>query len=122
MKYFRIGLLVSIFYLCHVKFICLIFSFYVVLLSARPCCTHREGEGKVFIKKEQTAKPARKAKECQGCSPFFSCGSCLGFVVAKPFTQTMGFVAEKPLISYPPYQQPNLKEITLSIWQPPQIS
>ncbi|RYE14445.1 MAG: hypothetical protein EOP45_19620 [Sphingobacteriaceae bacterium] len=73
---------------------------------------------KVAIKKE----PLSEEKECQGCSPFFSCGSCVGFIVAKPVMHTLTFVAEKVVRTYASYQQPNLKEISLAIWQPPQSS
>ncbi|RYE27036.1 MAG: TonB-dependent receptor [Sphingobacteriaceae bacterium] len=103
------------------KFLCLLFSFYVVLLSVKPCCADRECQEKSSLKKELAGKTPSKEKECQGCSPFFSCGSCVGFIIAKPITHTLAFVAENTVRSYAPYEQPNLKEISLAIWQPPQL-
>lgn len=108
-------------YLCPVKFLCLLISFYVVLLSAKPCCADRECQEQSSVKKEQARKTSSKEKECQGCSPFFSCGSCVGFIVAKPVTHTLAFVAENEVRSYAPYEQAGFKEISLAIWQPPQL-
>jgi len=93
----------------------------VILLSAKPCCSDKDCGEQVSVKKELAGKTSPKEKECQGCSPFFSCGSCVGFIVSKPVTHTLAFVAEIAVRSYVGYLQPNLKEISLAIWQPPQL-
>jgi hypothetical protein len=106
-----------------VKFFCLLLSLYVVLLSARPCCADNDcRENTAAVKKEQAGKNALPEKTCPGCSPFFSCGACAGFVIAKPVTHNLRLIAENKAVTYAPYQQPNLKEVAQAIWQPPQLS
>jgi hypothetical protein len=94
---------------------------YVVLLSARPCCADNCRENSTVAKKELSGKNNSQEKTCPGCSPFFSCGTCAGFVVTKPVTHNLPLIAESRVITYAPYQQPNLKEIAQAIWQPPQL-
>jgi len=107
-------------YLCKVKLLCLIFALFVLTLSARPCCADRECETREVIKKEQTQNHSEQ--DCQGCSPFFSCGSCVGFIAAKPAFLSMERTFETPERTYVPYVYPDLKDVTLAVWQPPQIS
>src|ERR1700754_992131 len=77
-------------YICSVKFLCLLLSLCVVLLSARPCCADNDcRENTSTVKKEQAGKNSSQEKTCPGCSPFFSCGSCAGFVVTKPVTHNL---------------------------------
>jgi len=106
-----------------VKLLCLLLSLFVVLLSARPCCADNDcRENALAVKKELAGKNTSPEKTCPGCSPFFSCGSCVGFIVSKPVTHNLRPIAENMDVSYKPYQQPNLKEIAQAIWQPPQLS
>jgi hypothetical protein len=100
-----------------VKLLCIIFSFIVVLLSVKPCCTDSDCDAVVKTEHAGTSK----AKDCTGCSPFFSCGTCAGFTISKTVTASVLINPVKTRQIYPPYQQPNIKEISLSIWQPPQI-
>jgi hypothetical protein len=60
-------------------------------------------------------------KDCKGCSPFFSCGTCAGFTITKQITATLTLAPIKNGATYPPYQQPDVKEVLLSIWQPPKL-
>jgi Na+/H+ antiporter NhaD/arsenite permease-like protein len=104
-----------------VKLLCLILSFYVVLLSLRPCCADNDCQAKIAAKKHVNSKSSPKEKECQGCSPFFACGTCVGFVITKPFMLDLKLVAETPVKIYADYQQPYVHQVSLSIWQPPQL-
>jgi hypothetical protein len=72
--------------------------------------------------KELRSKPTSKDKECQGCSPFFTCGTCAGFIIEKKLTFDLSVSAESRELNYPDYQQPFIREISLSIWQPPKLS
>jgi hypothetical protein len=105
-----------------VKLLCLILSFYVLLLSAKPCCADNDCYGKIAAKKELTAKSSSNEKECPGCSPFFTCGSCVGFIVSKPFTITLPVIPENQIEYYTIYKQPYIEKVALSIWLPPKIS
>ncbi|MGF7080914.1 hypothetical protein ABIB50_003274 [Mucilaginibacter sp. UYCu711] len=111
--------MVLIFYFCSVKILCLILSIYVVLLSLKPCCADKDCQA-MNLQKVNSEKQSHK-KECTGCSPFFTCGSCVGFIISKPFLFTSSLIKDNPIKSYIPYEQPATKEITLTIWQPPKI-
>jgi hypothetical protein len=104
------------------KLLCLVLSMYVMLLSANPCCADNDCQAKPATKKEAAGKSPIKEKECPSCSPFFTCGSCVGFTVAGIVTFNLAPQTATPVIKYYGYQQPALEEITLAIWQPPKIS
>lgn len=108
-------------YICKVKFFAIILSIYVLLLSAGPYCADSECEGEIAPKKELSDHKKPSEKHCEACSPFFKCGSCAGFILSKPVS-SMLVIACKPVQRFAPYCQPNLKKITLAIWQPPQLS
>jgi hypothetical protein len=97
-------------------------SVYVIMLSIKPCCADNDCQGKELSKKELAGKSPIKEKECSGCSPFFTCGSCVGFVISRPLILDLKLTAEIPVKIYARYQQPNVQEVSLSIWQPPQLS
>jgi hypothetical protein len=105
-----------------VKLICLILSVYVLLLSARSCCADKECQQQISQQKRKTEKAASEEKECPGCSPFFSCGSCLGFIVVSRLTTTLPAPSEMPVETFKPYPKCFYKQITLSVWQPPKLS
>jgi hypothetical protein len=73
------------------------------------------------VKKELAGKKSPVEKECRGCSPFFSCGTCAGFIVAGPSVYAAPLITQ-PVKHNSVYQQQDLKQISLSIWQPPQLS
>lgn len=104
------------------KLVCLILSFYVLLLSAKPCCADNDCQVKIPKKKELASKVPVKEKECPGCSPFFTCGSCVGFIVAKVFKINSPIVPENQIQYHTVYQQPYIEKVALSIWLPPKIS
>ena len=99
------------------KLLCILFSFLVVILSVKPCCTDSDCDA--VVKTGQAGKS--KAKDCAGCSPFFSCGTCAGFTITKAVSAQLLVIPAKIMQAYAPYQQPDVKEIALSIWQPPQL-
>jgi hypothetical protein len=104
-----------------VKLLCFILSIYVILLSTKPCCTDNDCQGKELIKREQVGKMPTKEKECPGCSPFFTCGTCIGFIITKPFKLDLELVTEPRIKQYACYQQLFIQQVYLSIWQPPQL-
>jgi len=105
-----------------VKLLCLILAVYIIVLSTRPCCSDNDCQGKIAAKKERADKSPAKEKECPGCSPFFTCGSCVGFVISKPLILDLKLFAESPAKIYADYNQPYVQQVSLSIWQPPQLS
>ncbi|MEO7216002.1 DUF6660 family protein [Mucilaginibacter sp.] len=103
------------------KFLCILFSVYVLLLSVRPCCAD-DCIAKSISKKEIAGQNSKPGNDCQGCSPFFSCGTCVGFTLAKPVVNVGRTATEITVEHNSTYKQPALKPVMLSIWQPPQIS
>jgi predicted metal-binding protein len=103
-----------------VKILCLILSFYVVLLSIKPCCADNDCNDAALQKEQAGNRPHKK--ECSGCSPFFTCGSCVGFIVTKPLAIALAQAAEVPFKHCTAYQQPCIPAVSLAIWQPPQLS
>jgi hypothetical protein len=104
-----------------VKLLCLILSVYVIMLSTRPCCADNDCRGKDISKKESAGKSPIKEKECPGCSPFFTCGTCVGFIITKSLMLDLKLIAEAPAKFYARYQQSYVHRVSLSIWQPPQL-
>jgi hypothetical protein len=94
----------------------------VLLLSVKPCCTDADCRSKSFTSVASPEKSAPKEKDCQGCSPFFACGSCPGFVVTKALNYASVIIPAKMVKHTTQYRQPYIEAVTLSIWQPPQIS
>jgi len=104
------------------KLLCLILSVYVIMLSTRPCCSDYDCQAKVSSKNELTKKVPVKEKECSGCSPFFTCGSCVGFILPKPLTFNSPVIPENHTGYNTAYHQPHIEKVALSIWLPPKIS
>jgi hypothetical protein len=102
-----------------VKFFCLLLSFYVIILAAKPCCSDNDC---VAIAKEKTSKQATNEKGCLGCSPFFTCGSCVGFIAGKQVVINLPLVMEGTISELPAYQQPRIPKVFSSIWLPPKLS
>jgi len=92
------------------------------MLSLKPCCADNDCQGDKFATKELSGKSPIKEKECHGCSPFFTCGTCIGFIIAKRFTLNLKPTGENRVTIYADYQQPYVQKVSLSIWQPPQLS
>jgi hypothetical protein len=104
-----------------VRLLYFIFSLCIILLSVKPCCSDNECAGDNDTAKELKDNSKQADKDCKGCSPFFSCRTCTGFTITKQFIATLTLAPIKTGVTYPPYHQPNAKEISLSIWQPPQL-
>ncbi|MDN3584114.1 hypothetical protein [Mucilaginibacter flavus] len=104
------------------KFLSFIAILFVLLLSVKPCCSDNDclNQRTSNIAKTSTAP---KEKDCQGCSPFFSCGACAtGFVVEQSFYHDLAQATVNPINHNNPYQQPHLEDVSLAIWLPPQLS
>ena len=95
---------------------------YVLLLSVRPCCTDEDCALQVPVKLEQAHIANQPSIACTGCSPFFSCGTCTGFIIAHPVMHSLAIdhleINTTPL---PAYLQPFVQEASQRIWQPPQL-
>jgi len=112
----------DIFYLCGVKLVSLILALYVAFLSVKPCCTDSDCQAKNPADYAMNGKLPVKQGDCAGCSPFFTCGSCTGFILNQPVLFELPIIADNPVKHTAFYKQPGIQQITLSIWQPPKLS
>jgi len=92
------------------------------MLSTKPCCEDNDCQSKEVTTSKHTGKSPIKEKECHGCSPFLTCGTCAGFVMTKPYIPGLKLLTETPVKIYAVYLQPYVQPVSLSIWQPPQLS
>ncbi|RYY32378.1 MAG: hypothetical protein EOP46_19125 [Sphingobacteriaceae bacterium] len=102
------------------KLLCIILSFYAVLLSVMPCCTDdicTETTSEQSITKVTDSQDA----DCKACSPFYCCSSCVGFVM-MPVTAQYATTVTTLAKQYPILATSAVKDIPLAIWQPPKLS
>jgi len=92
------------------------------MLSGTPCCNDNDCNNQFLSTKIQKGKQTSNEKQCPGCSPFFTCGSCVGFIISKPLTITFSVIAEVQIQKFIPYSQPAIQKISLAIWLPPKLS
>lgn len=103
------------------RFAVLLGCLYVLLLAVKPCCTDDACIPLLPAKSGQLSKATKGPEPCSDCSPFFSCGQCVGFVVAKHVTYSLATVTERLVTSRPRYLAPHVYEVSQRIWQPPQL-
>ena len=100
------------------KFLGYILAFYIILLSAVPCCSFDNcSEDKI----EQSSNHEQGDDDCGNCSPFFTCEGCGGFVfTAEPFNfqSTSSFQGKV----FTGYVESIVPDIHYEFWQPPRIA
>lgn len=109
-------------YICNVKFFAFIMAFLVLWLSCLPC-----GDDAFAIntskQKAETVKKNTSQEEqnhTDACSPFCQCACCPGFSVNHTLTP----ISILPIIctkQFSCYLSPTTVNISLPIWQPPQL-
>ncbi|MEO6612041.1 MAG: DUF6660 family protein [Chitinophagaceae bacterium] len=94
-----------------------ILAFYLVLLSAMPCCAFDSCQDD---NTDPTANHEKRDKDCGNCSPFFSCEGCAPATIALEPVQ-FGIPAIQILSVYTAYIQLSLPRVDYEFWQPPKI-
>ncbi|WP_369414058.1 DUF6660 family protein [Desertivirga xinjiangensis] len=104
------------------KWISFIISVYVLLLAVSPCCAteHLNASGDECLI-EQREADCSKDPDCKGCSPFFSCSSCSGFMIYCSVVFVKPVVSFSSSKKYSLYTYFCLQDICLPIWQPPRL-
>jgi hypothetical protein len=99
-----------------VKLLTLLLSLFVLTLSSVPCCALENSEADHPIHEN-----SQNEDDCgQACSPFYTCGTCVGFTPHYPdelFADYLRPIQHHSI--YPPFELP---QTAGSIWQPPQLS
>ena len=104
-------------YLRRVKTLSYILAFYVILLSAIPCCAF---DNCPDDKIESSTQHESNDRDYGNCSPFFNCESCATVLINfEPLQFEAPFA---PTISvYTGYIQLSLPKINYEFWQPPKL-
>ena len=101
-----------------------ILAFYLILLSAVPCCAFDvcpEDKMDLSAEAEQSANHETGDEDCGSCSPFFSCGGCATATV--DFQQAnldLASLQDSPVYTF--YLQTSLPWVDYDFWQPPRLS
>ena len=105
------------------KIFCFILSVYVLVLSTVPCCADDNCIDET--KTEQSNQHSHEDHQdgCGTCSPFLTCGTCVGFTLTK-FTLTFepSKVYLKTALLVPFHKNHFTSNFLSKIWQPPKIS
>jgi hypothetical protein len=105
-----------------VKYLCLLLSLFVLLISAAPCCSDDCGqtEGKV-AQADQPGDSQPESDDCKPCSPFLTCGSCTGFIkpIPTPTFQVEAIGYQTELVDA--YHFSFYPLVPSFFWQPPKI-
>jgi len=106
-----------------VKYISLVLSMIVLMLTALPCCAFEGGEGHahktVETKKQLCSEHGSDC--CKDCSPFYVCGTCLGFTVTTQQVTTFA-IQLKRVQHNTVYIPVTVLAIPITIWQPPKLA
>jgi hypothetical protein len=106
-------------YFCRVKLLTTIFSVYILILSALPCCETGDCTGKKELSVSVSFADADHGDEA--CTPFCACACC-----SFQFSKTCNCIKLKSPEFFAVYHSTEinlqLSEIYLPIWQPPQLS
>jgi hypothetical protein len=110
-------------YFYSVKFISLFLCLLVFTLTAVPCCALERSDAGVqqMPAKEEQHKCTEKDDDCcKDCSPFYVCGTCVGFTInsylAPAFIVYFRTVKHESI-----YLIIELLQNHSVIWQPPQL-
>lgn len=95
-----------------------------MVLSTVPCCTAKHEAVEKYCNENQTDTSSHQQDDdcASNCSPFYSCGTCVGFT----FTSSCQLV--KPTVLSPgtskliPYNQPFSLGYFGKVWQPPKTA
>ncbi|WP_420989233.1 DUF6660 family protein [Chitinophaga sp. CC14] len=100
----------------------IIFSLYVLTLSAIPCCgdDYCCEDEQAFVGEGKHSDHDNHNKPELPCSPFFSCNTCHGAVVPEIDRAAFNEVSA-PRSIYADYIEKSLPEFSAAIWQPPQL-
>lgn len=105
------------------KLISLFLCIVVLTLTLVPCCALEENDGHAHqtVQKEQHECNEQDDDCCKDCSPFYVCGTCIGFTFASQATLTFALQV-KPVQHNTVYIPIELSTVSTAIWQPPKIS
>ena len=105
------------------KFFCLLFSFYVIVLSVVPCVDAMGGSvADAHLTLQSCQDNGHRQDEDNACSPFCTCACCgcnaFSFPYFYPVLSSSEFKSEKFI---PHYSVAFSSNFISAIWQPPKL-
>ena len=103
------------------KIFCFILSLYVFSLSTVPCCSDDNCNDKIKTAYTNNHSQDHQDNDCKNCSPFFTCGTCSGFVFTELeiyFKENLPLKDNFVIV----YKSQIIDDFFAKIWQPPKIS
>lgn len=98
-------------------------AFIVLALSCMPCAdsAYAMGASRQTTTNVKVPKQDTNSEHKDDCSPFCQCTCCAGFLVSTVFStfKSLPFQSEKHFASFLPA---DIIEMSLPIWQPPQLA
>ncbi|WP_367868348.1 DUF6660 family protein [Pedobacter sp. WC2423] len=108
-------------YFYKVKFLTLLLSLIVLTLTIVPCCAVEKEDCTEQISVKTAQQTEKNEDCCKDCSPFYVCGTCVGFTISNSLAPT--FVIYLRAVKHDSiYLTVELPQIHAVIWQPPQLS
>jgi len=103
-----------------VKLFALILSVFVLFLTTVPCCAL---ENEQIHHHEQKINSDHNQDDdcCKDCSPFYVCGTCVGFTLSS-YSQINFSLYLRPVLHENAYFPIETTKIPTVIWQPPKLS
>lgn len=108
-----------VFYLYAVRLTAFILSLLVLVLGCMPCADANPFPSKAQQEVYQTTDQGHEHNDI--CSPFCICSCCAGFSFNQPFIEIETFLPQQGA-DHSAYYIASLIEVSLPIWQPPQLS
>ncbi|AWG20080.1 hypothetical protein FFWV33_00365 [Flavobacterium faecale] len=103
------------------KIIALLLAFFILALSSQGCCDDDNCEKEGLL--THTEQKQHKDNCDNSCSPFFSCGTCVGFTFPNPtfylLEQQFTLIETNLVSTFIPQLR---SQFNAAIWQPPKIS
>jgi hypothetical protein len=93
-------------------------AFYLILLSAVPCCAFDNCPDEKTGEATNHDEPGDK--DCGNCSPFFSCEGCATATIAFEPAKLEITAVKTPSV-YTAYIQTALPSVEYDFWQPPKL-
>jgi len=108
-------------YFQQMKFLAIILSFYLLMLTAIPCIDVHSDNVKHKTELTQEPQDFPQHSDSDNCSPFCTCNCCATFVVFQAFQVQLNCFpfSEK---QYFPVSSIFISDPLASIWQPPKIA
>ncbi|PRX48832.1 DUF6660 family protein [Salegentibacter salegens] len=102
------------------KLLAVLLGIFCLLISANPCCIEDNCESASELKISENEEN-QKENDCGLCSPFISCGSCIGFI---PNTDEVVTVLDPQPVPFTNLFGLTFKSVEAEysdrVWQPPQ--